>query len=78
VWVISDKQVWIGENAHAGGIQDRPEPNIAVVGKDSHVSASMTIEPSVIIATDVIPDDFPSTVIRSDDYIQTKRFAYEV
>jgi hypothetical protein len=31
-----------------------------------------------VIATDVIASDYPSDVIRSDAYIQTKRMAYEV
>jgi len=76
--VIIDKQVRIGENAHVGGIQDEPEPKIAMVGKNSHVTANLVVEAGAIIATDVIPSDYPSNIIRSDDYIQTKRLAYEV
>lgn len=76
--VIIDKQVRIGENAHVGGIQDGTEPKIAMVGKNSHVTTNLVIEPGAIIATDVIPSDYPSNIIRSDDYIQTKRLAYEV
>jgi glucose-1-phosphate adenylyltransferase len=75
---IIDKRVLIGENTRIGGYISGPEPTITMIGKNSQVPAVYKIEPGAAIATDVIPSDYPSDIIRSDDYIQTKRLAYEV
>jgi glucose-1-phosphate adenylyltransferase len=75
---ILDKRAQIGENARIGAIETGLEPRIAMIGKHSMIPAGMIIQPGAIIGTDVIPEDFSSQIIRSDDYIQTKRLAYEV
>jgi glucose-1-phosphate adenylyltransferase len=75
---IIDKRVFIGENAHIGGYVQGLEPLITMIGKNSQVPAGYRIEPGAAIATDVIPTDYPGDLIRSNDYIQTKRLAYEV
>lgn len=75
---ISDKQVRIGEKAHIGGVTSTIEPAIAMVGKNSVVPAGYTIEPGAIIGTDVTVEDYPASLVRSADYIQTKRLAHEV
>jgi glucose-1-phosphate adenylyltransferase len=75
---IVDKQVRIGENARVGSMEAGEELRICMIGKNSHLPAKITIEPGAVIATDVIASDYPSDVIRSDAYIQTKRMAYEV
>lgn len=75
---IADKHVTVGEKARLGGIATSAEPLITMVGKNSFVPANYTIEPGAIIGTDVSTDDYPSTLIRSEDYIQTKRLAHEV
>jgi glucose-1-phosphate adenylyltransferase len=75
---IIDKRVEIGENAIIGGSIDDPNPIISMVGKNSKLPAEVKVEPGAVIATDVVPSDLASDLIRSDDYIQTKRMAYEV
>lgn len=75
---IIDKRAEIGENARVGAIEATAEPRIAMIGKNSMIATGMIIQPGAIIGTDVIPDDFNSQIIQSDDYIQTKRLAYEV
>jgi glucose-1-phosphate adenylyltransferase len=75
---IIDKRAQIGENARVGAVEAVTEPRIAMIGKNSVIAAGMTIQPGAIIGTDVIPEDFNSQTIRSDEYIQTKRLAYEV
>lgn len=75
---IVDKQVTIGENARVGSVDTGSELMVSMIGKNSHLPAGITVEPGAVIATDVIPSDFNKDIIRSDDYIQTKRMAYEV
>ena len=75
---IIDKKVHIKENAHVGAIHPEGEPSIAMVGKNSHVPPGLIVESGAIIATDVIASDYISNLIRSEDYIQTKRQPYEV
>jgi glucose-1-phosphate adenylyltransferase len=76
--MIVDKQVTIGENARVGSVESVSELLVGMIGKNSHLPAGITVEPGAVIATDVIPSDFSTDIIRSDDYIQTKRMAYEV
>lgn len=75
---IIDKRVDIGVGAVIGGSVGEAVPRIAMIGKNSQLPAGLTVEPGAVIATDVVPADLSSNVIRSDDYIQTKRMAYEV
>lgn len=75
---IIDKKVHIQENARVGEIQSETEPSISMVGKNSIVPPGITVEPGAIIATDVIATDYISNLIRSEDYVQTKRQPYEV
>jgi glucose-1-phosphate adenylyltransferase len=75
---IVDKQVTIGENARVGSVETGSELRVSMIGKNSHLPPGITVEPGAVIATDVIPSDFNKDIIRSDDYIQTKRMAYEV
>lgn len=74
---IIDKRVLIGERAQIGKIQDAGSPRITLVGKNCEVPSGMIVEPGAIIGTDVLPSDFPSNIVRSDDYIQSKRLPYE-
>ena len=75
---IIDKQVTIGENASVGAIELSPELRITMVGKNSELPEKLVVEPGAVIGTDVVPPDLPTTIVRSSDYIQTKRLAYEV
>ncbi len=49
-----------------------------MIGKNSIITPKLTIEPGAVIGTDVCDEDFTSDIIRSDEYVQTKRLAYEV
>lgn len=75
---IIDKRVHIGKNSIVGGYLPKVEPVVTMIGKNSCVPEDFTIEPGAEIATDVIPDDYPSNIIRSNNRIHTKRLAYEV
>lgn len=75
---IIDKRVIIGEKAIIGGIDPSTDPRITMIGKNSQIPEQLKVEPGAVIATDVIPSDFLTDVIRSEDYVQTKRLPYEV
>ena len=75
---ITDKNVVIADHVKIGAIALTDEPTITMVGKNSIVPAGYVIEPGAIIGTDVIPEDYSSNRVRSEDYIQTKRLAHEV
>jgi glucose-1-phosphate adenylyltransferase len=75
---IIDKRVDIGKNTTVGGIDLSPHPRITMVGKNSQLPEQIKVEAGAVIATDVIPSDLSSNLIRSGDFIQTKRLAYEV
>lgn len=75
---IIDKMVSIGEGASVGSLDPSSQAGISMIGKNSNLPPNLLVEPGAVIATDVIPADLTSNVIGSDDYIQTKRLAYEV
>ncbi len=75
---IIDKRVNIGENAVVGGIDLTGDPAITMIGKNSQLPEKLIVEAGAVIATDVIPSDLSTNLIRSGDYILTKRLAYEV
>ena len=75
---ILDKHVIIRENAHVGAIQTEGEPVMTMIGKHSIVPAGMIVEPGAVIGPDVIPQDYPTAVVRGRDYIQTRRLPYEI
>jgi glucose-1-phosphate adenylyltransferase len=73
---IIDKRVHIGEKARIGRITS--DLIITMIGKNSAVPGEYIIEPGAVIATDVTESDYSSKTIRGDEYIQTKRLAYEI
>ena len=79
---IVDKRVVIGRNAHLGLIPEHMEQIsdllITMVGKKSQIPPDQIVEAGAVIATDVIPSDYPGQVIHSDQTLETKRLAYEV
>jgi len=75
---IVDKRVNIGKGAIVGGIEETEVPLVTMIGKNSQLPEGLKVEPGAVIATDVIPSDLSSSLIRSGDFIQTKRMAYEV
>ncbi|MBE0408432.1 MAG: glucose-1-phosphate adenylyltransferase, partial [Anaerolineales bacterium] len=75
---IVDKQVKIGRQASVGGIDSTEDIRISMIGKNSHLPPRIIVEPASVIATDVIPSDFPGMRIPSGTQVYTKRQAYEV
>jgi glucose-1-phosphate adenylyltransferase len=75
---IIDKRVRINSQAKIGGMIDSPEPVLTMIGKNSEVPKGFIVEPGAVIGTDVVESDYPTTVVRGDDYILTKRLAHEV
>ena len=75
---ILDKRVEVGERAQVGGPFSDDDIRITMAGKNSQIPPDYIIEAGAIISTDVIASDYATNVVRSDDYIQTKRLAYEV
>lgn len=71
---ILDKNVRVGEKARVG----EPGRGLALVGKNSHVCAGMTVEPGGVVATDVVASDYRGRVVRAGDIIETRRKPYEV
>lgn len=74
---VIDKRAHIHANARVGSIQS-DELRISMIGKHSVLPEGIVVEPGGMIATDVIPEDYSTMTIRSDDYIQTKRLPYEL
>ncbi len=75
---IVDKRVRIGENCRVGSVGKDSESPIAMIGKNSIIPPGFIIEAGAIIGPDVIASDFSNNLVRGDEYIQTKRLAYEV
>jgi glucose-1-phosphate adenylyltransferase len=75
---IVDKKARIGEKARIGAVSQDPEGPIVMVGKNSQIPAGLLVESGAVIGTDVVPSDFSSDRVRGDEYIHTKRLAYEV
>jgi glucose-1-phosphate adenylyltransferase len=75
---IVDKRSRIGENARVGAIQAGLQPVITMLGKNSRITPGLRVEPGAVIGTDVIPSDLPERLVRGDEYVETRRFPYEV
>lgn len=73
---ILDKRVYVGENSRVG--ETNPELKITVIGRDSILPTTSTIEPGAIIGPDVIPEDYNTNHIKSGEYVQTRRLPYEI
>jgi glucose-1-phosphate adenylyltransferase len=75
---IVDKKARIGRGCRIGALSSDLNGPIAMIGKNSILLAGMKVEAGAVIGTDVIPSDYTSDYVRGDEYIQTKRLAYEV
>lgn len=73
---VLDKRVKIGENCMIG--EHNSEFQITVIGKDSIVPSGWTVEPNAIIGPDVIPDDYNTNLVKSGEFVQTRRLPYEI
>ena len=75
---IIDRNCHIGENTRVGwGVADS-NIRLALVGKNCTIPGGYVVEPEAQIGTDMIGTDFDENVIRTGQYIQTRRLANEV
>ena len=75
---IIDKRAHIYENARVGwGVGDT-NIRVALVGKNCTVPAGYVVEPDAQVGTDVIEADYDGNVVRSGEYIQTRRKPNEI
>jgi glucose-1-phosphate adenylyltransferase len=75
---VLDKRVHVGENARIGwGVADE-NINIALVGKNSVVPANYVIEAGAEVGTDIIESDYDEPIVRSGQYLETRRSANEI
>ncbi|MCC7129986.1 MAG: glucose-1-phosphate adenylyltransferase [Anaerolineae bacterium UTCFX2] len=76
---IIDKKARIRHGAHVGGIESQQPLRIPIIGKHAIIAPDMVVEPGAVIGPDVIETDYPDLkLVRSSDFIQTKRLAHEV
>lgn len=75
---IIDKRAQIGRGARVGKAGSPDQPVITTVGKNSQIPPGLIVEPGAVIGTDVFPDDIASDIVRGDQYIETRKLAYEV
>jgi glucose-1-phosphate adenylyltransferase len=75
---ILDKRVHVEKNAHVGGGIASAEIKLVVVGKNSIIPTGVTVEPGATIGPDVVESDYSSQVVKSGEYLETKRQPYEI
>ncbi len=76
---VLDKKCIVGKGARIGSAQQVGEVLVAMAGKHSRIAPGMVVEPGAVIGTDVIESDYPDQLlVRSSDYIQTKRSPYDI
>ena len=75
---ILDKHVVVKQNARVGGGIANPVISLAVVGKNSLIPSGMRIEPGATIGTDVAASDYPGSVVKTGELVETKRQPYEI
>jgi glucose-1-phosphate adenylyltransferase len=75
---IIDKKAVVGRNSKVGEEDSDDNLPVSMVGKKSQIPPGLVLEPGAIVGTDVDHSDFPSSLVKSNEYIQTRRLAYEV
>lgn len=73
---VLDKRVKVGENCLIG--EHNSDFQITVIGKDSIVPPGWTVQSNAIIGPDVIPDDYNTNLVKSGEFVQTRRLPYEI
>ncbi|HKJ39929.1 MAG TPA: glucose-1-phosphate adenylyltransferase [Anaerolineales bacterium] len=75
---VLDKRVHVKKNARIGsGVADQ-NINIALVGKNSVIPAGYVIEAGAEVGTDIIESDYDEPIVRSGQYLETRRLANEI
>lgn len=76
---VLDKKCNVGKGARIGSAQQVGEVLVAMAGKHARIAPGMIVEPGAVIGPDVIESDYPDRLlVRSSDYIQTKRSPYDI
>ena len=75
---IVDKRVHIEQNTRIGGGIANPNIQLAVIGKNSTVPAGIIVEPGATIGSDVAASDYSGMVVKSGEFLETKRQPYEI
>lgn len=75
---ILDKRVRLEKDVRIGRLSYEGANAIPMVGKNSILPAGLVVEPGAVIATDVIASDFIHKVVRSSEFIQTRRLPNEL
>lgn len=75
---IIDKRVHVERNALLGGGIADPNICLAVVGKNSFIPAGIVIEPGATVGADVAASDYSGPVVKSGEFLETKRQPYEI
>jgi glucose-1-phosphate adenylyltransferase len=75
---ILDKRVRIGEAAQIGAMVHPAGLKIAMVGKNSFIPPKMVIEAGANVGTDVVSADFSKDLIKSEEFVQTRRLPNEI
>lgn len=74
---VLDKRIKIGDGAIVGGY-DEKDLSIAMVGLNAEVPPGMQIFPGGSVGPDAIYSDFLSQVVKSGEYVQTRRLPNEI
>ncbi len=72
---ILDKRAQVGSECNIGDVND--SGLITVLGKQAVIPPGVIIQSGAIIGPDVIPSDYQSTVVKSGEFVQTRRLPYE-
>jgi glucose-1-phosphate adenylyltransferase len=75
---VLDKRVVIGNNSHIGASEKSIRDEITLIGKNSIVPEGFTLEAGASIDTDVRPEDYSSSVIKSGEIIKTRKITNDI
>ncbi len=74
---ILDKKVIVGERAVLGGIMQNDQ-QFTMAGRNAIIPSGYTIEPGGVVGTFVIPSDYEQNIVKSGDFVQTRRSPNEI
>lgn len=71
--VITDKLVTIAHDSLVGSFDKDKKVKLTLIGKNSVLPASLTVEAGAVIGSDMIPEDFVATTVHGNEFLQAKR-----
>ena len=75
---ILDKRSRVGSQAVVGKMEDSPPTALPMAGKHAIIPPGLVMEPGAILGPDVIPSDIDVQIVRSKQYINTRRLPNEL